>query len=32
VQDFKDALEAKDRARCGVVAPPTGLYLLRVDY
>jgi tRNA pseudouridine38-40 synthase len=31
-QDLKDALEAKDRARCGMVAPPTGLYLLRVDY
>jgi len=31
-RDLKDALEAKDRARCGMVAPPTGLYLLRVDY
>ena len=31
-QDLKDALDAKDRARCGMVAPPTGLYLLRVDY
>jgi tRNA pseudouridine38-40 synthase len=27
-----DALVAKDRARSGPVAPPEGLYLLRVDY
>ena len=26
------ALKAKDRARCGPVAPPEGLYLIRVDY
>ncbi|MDH7796777.1 MULTISPECIES: tRNA pseudouridine(38-40) synthase TruA [unclassified Beijerinckia] len=31
-QDLKDALDAKDRARCGVVAPASGLYMLRVDY
>jgi len=31
-QDLKDALEAKDRARCGMVAPASGLYMLRVDY
>jgi tRNA pseudouridine38-40 synthase len=31
-QDAADALAAKDRARCGPVAPPDGLYLVRVDY
>jgi len=31
-EDIKDALEARDRTRCGPVAPPTGLYLMRVDY
>ena len=30
--DIKEALEARDRTRCGPVAPPTGLYLMRVDY
>ena len=30
--DVRAALEAKDRARCGPVAPPDGLYLVRVDY
>jgi tRNA pseudouridine38-40 synthase len=28
----KAALEAKDRAACGAVAPPDGLYLMKVDY
>lgn len=31
-QDVKDALEACDRTRCGPIAPPEGLYLVRVDY
>jgi tRNA pseudouridine38-40 synthase len=30
--DLRAALEAKDRARCGVVAPACGLYFVRVDY
>ena len=30
--DLRAALEAADRARCGPVAPPDGLYLMRVDY
>ncbi len=32
VDDLRLALEAKDRARCGQVAPPQGLYLVAVDY
>jgi tRNA pseudouridine38-40 synthase len=31
-RDLKAALEAKDRSACGPVAPPTGLYLVKVDY
>ncbi len=31
-RDMKAALEAKDRAACGPVAPPDGLYLVKVDY
>ncbi|HEY0106845.1 MAG TPA: tRNA pseudouridine(38-40) synthase TruA [Rhizomicrobium sp.] len=31
-RDLRDALEARDRARCGPVAPSEGLYLVRVDY
>jgi tRNA pseudouridine38-40 synthase len=31
-RDVRDALEAKDRALCGPVAPADGLYLVRVDY
>jgi tRNA pseudouridine38-40 synthase len=30
--DLIAALEARDRARCGMVAPPHGLFLMRVDY
>jgi tRNA pseudouridine38-40 synthase len=30
--DLRAALDAKDRARCGQVAPPQGLYLVAVDY
>ena len=31
-RDVRRALDAKDRATCGPVAPPEGLYLVRVDY
>ncbi|TGT83926.1 MULTISPECIES: tRNA pseudouridine(38-40) synthase TruA [unclassified Mesorhizobium] len=30
--DLKAALEAQDRAACGQVAPPDGLFLIGVDY
>ena len=30
--DLARALSARDRAACGPVAPPEGLYLVRVDY
>ncbi|MBJ3762643.1 tRNA pseudouridine(38-40) synthase TruA [Maribius pontilimi] len=30
--DVKAALEARDRTRCGPVAPPQGLYLMAVEY
>jgi tRNA pseudouridine38-40 synthase len=32
VNDLAAALAARDRAACGQVAPPHGLYLMRVDY
>jgi tRNA pseudouridine38-40 synthase len=32
VGDLEAALAARDRARCGQVAPPHGLYLVRVEY
>ena len=32
VDDVGRALQAKDRAACGFVAPSSGLYLVKVDY
>ena len=32
VADLASALAARDRAACGQVAPPQGLYLVRVEY
>jgi tRNA pseudouridine38-40 synthase len=32
VDDFVEALQARDRRACGPVAPPHGLYLMKVDY
>jgi len=32
VADFAHAIEAKDRAACGPLAPPHGLTLVKVDY
>ena len=32
VADVRAALEARDRTRCGPMAPPAGLYLVGVDY
>jgi tRNA pseudouridine38-40 synthase len=31
-RDVTSALASRDRARCGPVAPPEGLYLVRVEY
>ena len=30
--DLAKALDARDRTACGPVAPPDGLYLMKVDY
>ena len=30
--DLGKALAARDRTACGTVAPPDGLYLMKVDY
>ncbi|WP_192364465.1 tRNA pseudouridine(38-40) synthase TruA [Mesorhizobium mediterraneum] len=32
IVDLKAALDARDRAACGQVAPPDGLFLVKVDY
>ena len=32
IERFQDALEAKDRSKCGALAPPEGLYLMEVKY
>ena len=32
VRDIADVLKARDRSRCGTVAPPDGLFFVRVDY
>ncbi len=32
VDELRAALEARDRGACGPVAPPQGLYLVKVDY
>ncbi len=32
VTEMRAALDATDRARCGPVAPPDGLYFMQVDY
>lgn len=32
VADLRAALDARDRTRCGPMAPPSGLYLIGVDY
>jgi tRNA pseudouridine38-40 synthase len=32
VENFKFALEAKDRTKCAALAPPCGLYLVKVRY
>jgi tRNA pseudouridine38-40 synthase len=30
--DFRAALDARDRSRCGAMAPSCGLYLTRAGY
>jgi tRNA pseudouridine38-40 synthase len=32
IKDLTAALEARDRSACGPIAPPDGLYLVRVEY
>jgi tRNA pseudouridine38-40 synthase len=31
-ENFREALDARDRSRCGTLAPAAGLYLMRVEY
>jgi len=31
-ENLKLALEAKDRIKCAALAPPCGLYLIKVQY
>jgi len=31
-QEMREALDARDRSRCGPIAPAAGLYLTKVDY
>ena len=31
-EEVKNILEAKDRSKAGITAPPTGLFLVSVDY
>lgn len=32
IHDLQSALDSKDRSRCAALAPPCGLYLLKVNY
>ena len=32
VEDFRHAVDSKDRSKCGALAPPEGLYLMEVTY
>ena len=32
VEDFRNAVDSKDRSKCGALAPPEGLYLMEVTY
>ena len=32
VEDFRYAVDSKDRSKCGALAPPEGLYLMEVTY
>lgn len=32
ISGLRDALDARDRSRCGAMAPASGLYLVKIDY